>query len=110
MKTFWLLGAYLGCVAGLGWLALAMDPHWRQLRGGQPLARGTARTLRMLGVAAVFASLLACLRADHASMASLVWVMTLAAAALTVAFALSWRPALLAPLLVPVSAWPRRRR
>ena len=41
---------------------------------------------------ALLASLLLCLRADHASMAVLVWVMSLAAAALLVAFTLAWRP------------------
>jgi hypothetical protein len=36
-------------------------------------------------------------------MAALVWVLTLTAAALTVAFTLAWRPRLLAPLV----AWVR---
>ncbi|WP_259371794.1 DUF3325 family protein [Rubrivivax gelatinosus] len=49
------------------------------------------------------ASLAACLRADPPSMAVLVWLMLLAAAALAVAFALAWRPALLR------LAWPRWR-
>jgi len=33
-----------------------------------------------------------CLTADHASMAALVWVMGLAASALAIAFALTWKP------------------
>ena len=96
MKALWWLLAGAGCVAGFGWLALAMEGHWRQVRGGQaPAAPGL---LRGLGMCALLLSLGACLRADHASMAALVWVMMLAAAALTVTFTLSWRPRWLWPL------------
>ncbi|HUG23977.1 DUF3325 domain-containing protein [Piscinibacter sp.] len=98
-KALWFLLAYLSCVLGLGWIALAMEPHWQQVRDEQRRARGVVHTLRVLGVVGVVLSLWICLRADHVSMAALVWVMMLAAAALTVAFTLSWRPALLAPLV-----------
>jgi len=100
MKALWWLLAYAGCVAGFGWLALAMETHWQQVRGGQPPA--AQRLLRGLGAVALLLSLAACLRADHATMAVLVWVMTLAAAALTVTFSLSWRPKLLLPLVLVV--------
>lgn len=90
--------AYLAGVLGLGWIALAMDSHWQQVRGARKRSRGAVHALRVLGAASVVLSLGVCLRADHVSMAALVWVMLLAAAALTVAFTLSWRPALLAPL------------
>lgn len=62
-------------------------------------AAGRQRTLRVMGVLALAASLLACLRADHAGMAALVWIMALAAAALAVAFTLAWRPRWLSPLV-----------
>ena len=94
-----LLVALASSVAGLAWLALAMETHWQQVRGEAAPGRGTARVLRLLGSAALLASLLICLRVDHASMAALVWVMALAAAALVVAFTLSWRPLWLAPLV-----------
>ncbi|MDQ8023679.1 MAG: DUF3325 domain-containing protein [Moraxellaceae bacterium] len=95
-----LLAAALLCgIAGMGWLALAMDVHWRQLRSGTP-ARKIIVTLRVLGSTALAASLALCLTVDHVSMASLVWVMTLAASALIIAFTLSTRPVWLAPLLV----------
>ncbi|MDT7838636.1 DUF3325 domain-containing protein [Aquabacterium sp. OR-4] len=100
MKLLWCLLAYAGCVAGFTWLALAMEPHGRQVRPAGPLP--PPRLLRSLGVVALLLSLLACLRADHPTMAALVWVMTLAAAALTVTFTLSWRPWLLRPL----AFWP----
>lgn len=96
MKALWLMLAYAGCVAGFAWLALAMEGHWQQVRGPAPNA--DPRWLRALGLLGLLLSLMACLRADHASMAALVWVMLLAAAALTVTLLLSWRPRLLSPL------------
>ena len=74
------------------------------MRGsGTPLAPATARILRVFGALALAVSLALCLAVDHASMASLVWVMALAAAALAVAFTLTWRPRWLRVLV----AWAR---
>jgi hypothetical protein len=56
--------------------------------------------MRMLGVMGLLLSLGLCLNADYASIAALVWIMSLAAAALAVAFTLAWRPRMLAPLIV----------
>lgn len=87
----WLLGAaLLSSVAGMGWLALAMQVHARQVWGA-PVAPATARTLRVLGALGLAVALMLCLAADHATMAALVWVMGLAGAALVVAFTLAWR-------------------
>ncbi|MFZ4286170.1 DUF3325 domain-containing protein [Variovorax sp. HJSM1_2] len=83
--------AVLVNIAGLGWLALAMDVHWEQALGPVPASGATIKLLRVLGVAGLVASLLLCLSVDHASMASLVWFMTLAGAALAIAFTLTWR-------------------
>lgn len=90
---------------GLAWLALSMDAHWEQVRGNEPLVRSTVRTLRWMGAAGLAMALALCLAVDHASMASLVWFMALAGAALAIAFTLSWRPRVLGPLI----AWVRRR-
>lgn len=100
-STSMLIAATLAALAGFAWLALAMDEHWQRVQGGS--ATPPRRPLRVLGAAGVLASLAACLRADPPSMAVLVWLMLLAAAALAVAFALAWRPALLR------LAWPRWR-
>lgn len=86
-----LTAALLACMAGMGWLALAMEEHWSTVRGAAP-SRAQALRLRVLGTAGLLAGLALCLQADHASMAVLVWVMALAAAALAVAQALTWRP------------------
>jgi uncharacterized protein DUF3325 len=99
-----LVAALLACVLGFAWLALAMEPHWRQVRGDAPISRRAVTMLRVLGAAALFVSLLLCLQVDHVSMASLVWVMALASAALIITFTLSWRPRALAWLV----AWVRQ--
>jgi len=96
--------ALASAVIGLAWLALAMETHWQQLRGKQPLPTAVAQTLRLLGSIALLASLVLCFLADRPSMAVLVWVMALAASALLVTFTLTWRPYFLAPLI----AWVRR--
>lgn len=102
-KPLLLLAALLCSGCGLGWIALAMDEHWQQVRGEPPAGAATAWRLRALGALALLAALLLCLRADHPSMAVLVWVMALAASALLLAFALAWRPRWLRPLV----AWAR---
>ena len=66
------------------------------------------RALKALatGTAALAASLGICFRVDHASMAPLVWTMTLTASAMFVAFTLAWRPRWLGWLGVWVRAKP----
>ena len=84
---------------GLALLALAMERHWRQLRSAHSLTKTTARWMRILGSASLASSLGLCLAVDHASMASLVWIMTLAVSAFVLAMLLAWRPGWLAPLI-----------
>ena len=91
--------AWLCALVGMAWLALTLDVHWRQVRGAAPLTPRRVRLLRLGGATALCASLLLCLRADHVTMAPLVWVMDMAGVALIVAFALAWRPRWLAPLV-----------
>lgn len=100
MKALLLAAALASATLGLAWLALAMEPHWQQVKGDATPGHGTVRALRVLGALAIVASLLLCLRADHVTMAALVWVLALAAGALVVALTLAWRPRWLAPLLV----------
>lgn len=95
---FLLAGAVLLNVAGFGWLALAMDAHWRQVRGGGKPTPGARILLRVAASMAFLFSLVLCNLPDHATIAALVWVMALTAGALAVAFTLTWRPAWLRPL------------
>lgn len=91
--------ALLLSICGMAWLALSLRVHWQQVRGDGGSSPRTDRTLRVLGYAALAGSLALCLSSDHGSIASLVWVMSLAAAALTVTFLLTWRPRTLAWLV-----------
>lgn len=101
MPDFLLLVLALLCsVCGMAWLALGMKVHWQQVRNGAERSEPTVLILRILGTAALLGSLLLCLSADHGSIAPLVWFMSLAAAALTVAFLLTWRPRWLAWLVL----------
>ena len=110
MKALLLTLALAVCTLGMAWLALAMEVHWQQVRGpGEPPRAGVVRALRVLGYGAIGTSLLICLRVDHATMAALVWVMAIAGAALAVAFTLSWRPGVLAPLVAWVPATSARQ-
>jgi len=86
-----LLGAAaIAALAGLAWLALAMEVHWAQVHGLR--ARATPARLRTAGAAALALSFALCLGADHVSMAVLVWLMLLAGSALAIAMMLSTRP------------------
>ena len=91
--------AALSAFAGMAWLALAMDVHWEQVRRGAA-SRTTVVSLRVLGAAALAVSLAVCLAVDHVSMASLVWIMCVAASGLLVTFTLATRPRWLAPLVM----------
>ena len=95
-EAWWLAIAAVLSFTGMAWLALAMDAHWGQVMHRPAVqASGTRRVLRILGSAALSLSLLACLKADYPSMAALVWVMLLAAAASGVALLLVRRPRVL---------------
>lgn len=86
-----LLAAVIAGVTGMGWLALSLDAHWLQVHGSVPRRHQAVRRLRAAGMFALLAAFGLCLAVDHASMASLVWVMALTAAAVIVAFTLTWR-------------------
>lgn len=100
LDGFLLFGAFLATLTAMGWLALAMNAHWKQVYQGLPSPR-TAIVLRSLGGSGLLVSLLLCLSVDHASMASLVWVMLLGAAAMIIAFTLTLRPHWLGFLALP---------
>lgn len=95
-EAFYLTAAALLSLVGMAWLALSMDVHWAQVKQ-IPLAdsRPPKATLKSLGYAALFVSLLVCLVADRPSIAALVWIMLMVGSAVAVAFALANRPGLL---------------
>jgi hypothetical protein len=81
--------ALLVTLAGCGCFALAMEPHWRQIFGARSQPRSLPLALRAAGYALLLISLLLCLRADHPTMAVLVFVMLLAVCAAAVAMLLA---------------------
>lgn len=102
-EALWLVIAATLALAGMGWLALAMEVHWGQvMHSPAETAAGTRRLLRVSGVTALPLSLLACLMADRPSMAVLVWVLLLAGSAVAMAMTLARRPRALRAL------WPAR--
>ncbi len=96
-----LSAALVAALAGMGWLALAMEAHWPQVFAARGPTPRTSRMLRVLGAAAIVTSLVLCLCVDHATMAVLVWIMALAGAALAIAFTLARRAHWLRVLLPP---------
>lgn len=90
-----LAGAGLFSIAGFAWLALAMDAHWQQVHGSARPAPRARILLRLAGGIAFLLSLILCKLPEHATIASLVWVMALTTGALLVALTLTWRPRLL---------------
>lgn len=102
-EALWLTAAAALSLAGMGWLALAMEVHWGQvMHRPSEAAPRTRQVLRALGMLALPLSLLACLMADRPSMAVLVWVMLLAGSAAAIAMTLARRPQVLRAL------WPLR--
>ncbi|MBA4343006.1 MAG: DUF3325 domain-containing protein [Methylibium sp.] len=98
-EALWLAAAAALTLAGMGWLALAMEAHWGQVMQRPAEAAARARqVLRAMGILALPLSLLACLMADRPSMAVLVWVMLLAGSAAAVAMILARRPQMLRAL------------
>ena len=90
----WLMlaAAALASLLSMTWLALSLDDHWEQVQGSAAPNEGTRKSLRAMGWLFLFASLLLCLGADHATIAVLVWLMLVPASALAVAMTLAWRP------------------
>ena len=87
--------AVLMSLASFAWLALAMDVHWKKVQEGRNTGAHPAKVLRVMGWIGLLVTAILCFLADRPSMAVLVWIMLLAAAAPSVGMLLSWRPQLL---------------
>ena len=92
--ALWMMLAMALSLAGMTWLALAMETHWEQAMLTS-MSKKRSLVLRCLGGLGLASSLLACLAADQASMAMLMWVMLLATGSTGVALILAHRPSLL---------------
>lgn len=87
-ETIWLIPAIILMAMAMGWLALAKPVHWKQVEAGKPISI----RLQTMGIVTLILSAICCLRADHASMAILVWFMLIAATAISVGMILSTKP------------------
>ncbi len=94
------LGALCAWI-GMGFLALSLEVHWRQV--SKASTGPNQKMLRTAGAVALAGALMFCLMADHASMAALVWIMLLAGSAFVVSMLLAWSPVLLRPLTLVVT-------
>ena len=88
----WLLGAAASMGLATSWLALSLPAHWRQVFSADEVAPDY---LRSLGWLALMVSAVCCFKADHPSMAVLVWLTLLPVAAVATAITLSYRLGLL---------------
>lgn len=96
-----LLAAALLALSGFALLALSQQRHLdRVLGSNSPLAH-KLRAQRATGFIALGLSLVACLASQGAGFGSLLWVLLICAAAMSIAFMLSWRPHWLRRLLLP---------
>lgn len=101
VEVIYWLAAIFTSMLGMGSLALSLPNHWRQVTGIETSLPSTSQqnSLRVFGYLSLAASFVLCLLADHPTMAVLVWVMLLAAAAKGIAIILTWRQHWLKPLL-----------
>lgn len=94
IEALLLILAAIGTVLAMVWLALAFKKHWKQVcpkyENGPHIIR-----LRSAATILLLLSAVCCFKADHPSMAVLVWIMLLPVSTMMVAITLSTRPALL---------------
>lgn len=81
--------ALLSATAGMAALALTVPAHWSQVAGPRRLPAAGRVGLRVAGGALLAGAFAACLSADPATMAVLVWTTLLTIAAGLVALALT---------------------
>ncbi|MEL0168569.1 MAG: DUF3325 domain-containing protein [Pseudomonadaceae bacterium] len=89
--TLWLLLAAVTMLLATGWLALSLPSHWRQVHPDSSTTPAVLR-LRAAGWSALLVAALCCFKADHPSMAVLVWFTLFSAAAMVTSMLLSYRP------------------
>ena len=91
----WLSGATLITIVSFGWLALAMNKHWRQVFNTDGPSERIKTVLRLLACLGLLVSFYICLLANHASIAALVWIMLLTGASIVIGMLLTWKPSVL---------------
>lgn len=90
MTALLLVAACLASYGGFACLALSMPEHWEQWGGGSQRA-AARRWLRSAGLGLLALAYGLCVWRDGLSFGSLLWTVLISAAALAVAFTLTWR-------------------
>lgn len=90
MTALLLVAACLASYGGFACLALAMPEHWEQWGGGSRRAAAW-RWLRPAGLGLLALAYGLCVWRDGIGFGSLLWTVLISAAALAVAFTLTWR-------------------
>lgn len=90
MTAVLLLAACLASFGGFACLALAMPDHWEQLNHSRERA-AAPHWLRPAGLCLLGLAYGLCVWRDGASFGSLLWAVLISAAAIAVAFTLTWR-------------------
>jgi len=86
-----LAGGVAAAFVGFALIALSMPRHWQQVVASPQPVRAR-RSGRALGSGLLAAALALCVLFDGWSFGLILWVTTLSAAAILVAFVLAWRP------------------
>ncbi|MEM8776635.1 MAG: DUF3325 domain-containing protein [Pseudomonadota bacterium] len=81
--------AAITALMACAFLALSQPRHWRAITG----ANHAPKSLRLAGWGSAALSLVFCILRDGGSFAALLWPLLLASGALTIAMALTYRPA-----------------
>jgi len=100
-SIFWLILATLLMFLSMGWFALSLSAHQKQVNQSAigHSQKPKSAHFKWVGWIALLLSGICCLQADHPSMAVLVWLMLIACSAFSIAMILSFRPWWLRPLM-----------
>ncbi|ARU59484.1 hypothetical protein OLMES_5504 [Oleiphilus messinensis] len=93
-EVFWLLFAIVFSLTSMAWFALSINSHWKQVFGNT-CSNAHALRIRSVGMGLLLLSAICCFKADHPTMAILVWIMLIPTSAILVALMLSKKPKLM---------------
>lgn len=103
--TLWLILASALTFKAMVLFSLSLKAHWKQVLSAvrnSTAGKPHSQRLKACGWLLLVLSGAACLRADHASMAVLVWILLISAAAFIVAMILAYRPSWLRLFALPI--------
>lgn len=94
LASIWLFLAFVLCFAGCAFLALSQTRNWRAVVDDR---KSKPPRVAKLGWTLVLLGLVPCIVRDGASFAALEWPLVFAAAAMSTAMILAYRPSVLRP-------------